>query len=208
MSRTGRPREFDRDQALERAMELFWAKGYEATTLTDLQEAMGGITAPSFYAAFGSKEKLFREAVELYHMVEGAPILKALNEGATARISIEQLLRALVHRFSRTGKPSGCLDVLGAMNCMAENKPIEEFMREQRAVRENLLRMRLRRGLAEGDVARGTDLAAIVSFYATVIDGLAIQSRDGASRKRLCGVVDYAMAAWDGMAVSKSKRNC
>ena len=206
MSRTGRPREFNRDQALERAMELFWAKGYEATTLTDLQEAMGGIAAPSFYAAFGSKEKLFREVVELYHRVEGAPILKALNEGATARISIEQLLRALVQRFSHPGKPSGCLDVLGAMNCMAENKSIEEFMREQRVVRESLLRSRLRRGLLEGDVAKGADIAAIVSFYATVIDGLAIRSRDGASRKRLSGVVDYAMAVWESMAIPPSKR--
>jgi len=206
MSRTGRPREFDRDQALERAMELFWAKGYEATTLTDLQEAMGGITAPSFYAAFGSKEKLFREAVELYHKVEGAPILEALNGGATARIAIEQLLRALAQRFSRPGKPSGCLDVLGAMNCMAENKPIEDFMREQRVVREDLLRSRLRRGLLEGDVAKGTDISSLVSFYATVIDGLAIRSRDGASRKTLSAVVDFAMSAWDGAAVSISKR--
>src|SRR5262249_19342434 len=94
MSRTGRPREFDRDEALREAMEIFWAQGYEATTLADLQKAMGGITAPSFYAAFGSKEALFREAVELYKKTQGAPILEALTEGPTARASIEGVLRA------------------------------------------------------------------------------------------------------------------
>src|SRR5882724_2067699 len=94
MSRTGRPREFDRDEALQRAMELFWAQGYEGTTLAYLQKAMGGITAPSFYAAFGSKEALFKEAVELYCKTEGAPIVKALAEAPTTRASIEGLLRA------------------------------------------------------------------------------------------------------------------
>src|SRR5215467_8279144 len=96
MSRTGRPREFDRDEALQHAMELFWAQGYEGTTLSDLQKAMGSITAPSFYAAFGSKEDLFREAVELYKTQQGAPVLKALLEGPTARASIEAMLRAAV----------------------------------------------------------------------------------------------------------------
>jgi AcrR family transcriptional regulator len=67
-------------------MELFWAKGYEGATLAELQRVMGGITAPSFYAAFGSKEALFREAVALYHQTQGAPIVKALAEGPTAPV--------------------------------------------------------------------------------------------------------------------------
>lgn len=205
MSRIGRPREFDRDQALERAMELFWSKGYEGTTLTDLQEAMGGITAPSFYAAFGSKEKLFREAVGLYHQVEGAPVVKALVEGPTARASIEKWLRVIAQKFSRTGKPRGCLEVLGAMNCMPGNKPVEEFMREQRSLREKFLRERLRRGVSEGDLAKGTNIAVLVSFYATLVDGLALRSRDGASRKVLNAVVDCAMAAWDRMVTPNTR---
>src|SRR5437762_7214529 len=96
MSQIGRPREFDRQEALERAMELFWAQGYEGTTLADLQKAMGGITAPSFYAAFGSKEALFREVVDLYKGTQGAPVLKALMQGSTSRASIEGMLRAAV----------------------------------------------------------------------------------------------------------------
>src|SRR5688500_4521224 len=92
MAKRGRPRSFDRNEALRRAMHIFWEAGYEGATLLDLQEAMGGITAPSFYAAFGSKEELFREVVELFRETEGAKIAHALAEGATARDSIMALL--------------------------------------------------------------------------------------------------------------------
>src|SRR5215467_9072078 len=136
MSRTGRPREFDRDEALQRAMQLFWAQGYEGTTLADLQKAMGGITAPSFYAAFGSKEELFREAVELYKKTEGMPILKELMEGPTARESIEAMLKAATESICGKNNPRGCLMVLGGINCATANKGIEDFLREERTLRE------------------------------------------------------------------------
>jgi AcrR family transcriptional regulator len=197
MSRTGRPREFDRQEALQRAMELFWAQGYEGTTLADLQKAMGGITAPSFYAAFGSKEALFREAVELYHKTQGAPLVKALREAPRARASIEGLLSAVAQSFCQPGKPRGCLVVLGAINCMPANKNVEEFMRDQRSLRETVIRQRLRRGVAEGDVPAGADVDALASFYTSIVDGMSIRARDGASRKTLRAIVDYAMAAWD-----------
>src|SRR5215467_253509 len=158
MSRTGRPREFDRDEALQHAMELFWAQGYEATTLTDLQKAMGGITAPSFYAAFGSKEDLFREAVELYKTTQGAPVVKALMEGATARDSMEAMLRAAAEGVCGQNNPRGCMMVLGAINCAAANKGIEDFLREQRAMREKVIGQRLRRGITDGDLPASTDI--------------------------------------------------
>ena len=197
MGRTGRPREFDRDEALQRAMELFWAQGYEGTTLADLQKAMGGITAPSFYAAFGSKESLFREAVELYKQTQGAPVVEALAKGPTTRAAIEGMLRAAAESVCGQGKPHGCLMVLGAMNCMPANKGIEDFMREQRALREKFIRQRLRRGVAEGDLPATVDINALVSFYTSIADGMAIRARDGASRKSLGAIVECAMAAWD-----------
>jgi AcrR family transcriptional regulator len=196
MSRTGRPREFNRQEALERAMELFWAQGYEATTLADLQKAMGGITAPSFYAAFGSKEALFREAVELYKQTQGAPVVQAMAAGPTARASIEAMLRAAMESVCKQGKPRGCLMVQSAINCMPANKGIEDFMREQRSLREKFIRQRLRRGVADGDVPDGADLNGLASFYTSVVDGMAMQARDGASRKALNAIADYAMAAW------------
>lgn len=200
MSRTGRPREFDRQEALQQAMELFWAQGYEGTTLADLQRAMGGITAPSFYAAFGSKEALFRETVDLFKHTEGAPIAEALANAPTTRAAMEGMLRAAAESVCGEEKPSGCLMVLGAMNCMPANKGIEDFMREQRALREKFIRQRLRRGVAEGELSATADINALVIFYTSIVDGMAIRARDGASRKSLGAIVDCAMAAWDKLA--------
>jgi AcrR family transcriptional regulator len=205
MSRIGRPREFDRDEALQRAMELFWGHGYEATTLADLQRAMGRITAPSFYAAFGSKEALFREVVDLYTQTHGAPVLEALIQGSTARASIERMLRAAVNQVCGHGTPRGCLMVLGGINCTPANKGVEDLLRKERSRREKVIRQRLRRGVADGDTPSNADLTAISSFYTTVVDGVTLQARDGASNKKLQTVVDEAMAAWDSLTKRRRK---
>lgn len=197
MSRTGRPREFNRDEALQRAVEIFWAQGYEGTTLADLQKAMGGITAPSFYAAFGSKEDLFREAVELYKKTHGAPVGKALTSGLTARASVEAMLRASAQLVCGQRTPRGCMMVLAGINCAAANKGVEEFLRQQRALREKGLRQRLRRGVADGDLPSSADVAGLVAFYTSIVDGMVIRAKDGASRKTLGDIVKFAMAAWD-----------
>ena len=202
MAIRGRPRSFNREDALRRAMEVFWALGYEGATLTDLQKAMGGLTAPSLYAAFGSKEELFREAVELYSKTLGLPMMKALDEGSTARGSIDALLDAAVESFCKPGAPRGCLLVLGAINSMPANKSVQDYLRGLRARRQKLIQQRLRRGVAEEELPPGLDLRAVASFYATVVDGLAIQARDGASRKALKFAVRCAMAAWDRMIVA------
>jgi len=202
VSRTGRPREFDRDEALQRAMELFWAQGYEATTVSDLQKAMGGITAPSFYAAFGSKEELFRDVVELYKKTQGAPVVKALLEGPTARSSLQAMLKAAAESVCGQGNPRGCLMVLGGLNCSPANKGIEDFLREQRASRDKVIRQRLRQGIADGDLPSSTDINALVSFFTTIADGMSIRARDGASRKALGDIVNCAMAAWDTIVQS------
>ena len=199
MARRGRPRSFDREDALWSAMKTFWASGYEGATLTDLQKAMGGITAPSFYAAFGSKEELFREAVELYSKTLGVPMMKALAEKPTARASIEALLEAAVEAFCKPGAPRGCMLVLGAINSTPANKSVQDYLRGLRARRQKLMRQRLQRGVAEGELPSGLDLSALACFYTTVVDGLAIQARDGVSRKALNYAARCALAAWDTM---------
>jgi AcrR family transcriptional regulator len=194
--RLGRPRGFDRDEALARAMELFWARGYDATTLTELQRTIG-INAPSFYAAFGSKEQLFREALELYLQTEGAPMLDAITSAPTARAAIERLLRASTISFRQPGKPAGCLMVLNAVGCNDPDSGIADLLRERRAGRRTLIDERLRQGIVDGDLPSDADRHAITTFYTAVLDGIAVEARDGASRSTLQTIADSAMAAWD-----------
>ena len=195
MAKRGRPASFDRAEALEQAMEVFWARGYEGTTLEELQIAMGGISPPSFYHAFGSKEALFREAVDLYLTTVGNPAAQALNGAATAREGIEVMLRLTAESFSRPGKPHGCLLVLGAINCAPSNKGPESYLRSIRQRAPEAIKRRLKRSVAEGELSPKLNIAAIAAFYATIIHGLGVHAGDDASRTALMGVVDGAMAA-------------
>jgi AcrR family transcriptional regulator len=165
---------------------------------------MGGLTAPSLYAAFGSKEELFREAVELYSKMQGVPILKALTGKSTARESVEAFLMVMAESFSQSDKPHGCLVTLGAINGTRNNRDVQDYLRDRRARREEVILQRLRRGVAEGDLPPDLDLKPIASFYSTVTNGLAIQARDGATRKELKTIVDCAMAAWDTLVKQRN----
>lgn len=197
MPKKGRPAKFDRTEALQRAMELFWARGYEGVTLEDLQVAMGGITPPSFYHAFGSKEELFLRAADLYVATVGDAAVTAMRETQNAREAIESLLRLTAESFSLSGKPHGCLLVLGATNCAAANRRPQNYLRSIRRRAPALIEQRLQRAVDEGEIRPDANTAAIAAFYATVIHGLAVRAGDGASRKQLMAAVKGAMAAWD-----------
>jgi AcrR family transcriptional regulator len=197
MAERGRPRSFERTAALRRAMEVFWAKGYDSASLADLTAAMG-INAPSLYAAFGCKEALFREAVALYGATEGTEIWDALPQ-APAREAIERFLRASALSFTRPDRPAGCLVVLGALLANDANARVCGELRASRAGNVAALRARLARAVGEGELPASLDCEAVATFYATVQQGMSIQARDGASRATLLAVADCAMAAWDGM---------
>jgi len=139
--------------------------------------------------------------VELYSKTLGVPMMKALAEKPTARASIEALLEAAVEAFCKPGAPRGCMLVLGAMNSMPANKGVQDYLRGLRARRQKVIQQRLQRGVAEGELPSGLDLSTLASFYTTLVDGLAIQARDGASRKALEFAVRCAMAAWDTVVV-------
>jgi AcrR family transcriptional regulator len=188
----GRPRSFDRDLALERAMEVFWRQGYEPTSMTDLTRAIG-INPPSLYAAFGDKERLFLEAVERYHSGVGSREA-LLARAPTARTAVERLLRRTALGLS--ARRRGCMLVTSTMNCSAPR--VQAALAAYRASVESSVRKRIERGVREGELPAGTDAAALAKFYETVVQGLSSQARDGATRRSLLAVVAAAMRAWPG----------
>jgi AcrR family transcriptional regulator len=201
-ARRGRPRAFDRDAALHQAMEVFWERGYEGTSISELTRAMG-INSPSLYAAFGSKEELFREAVTLYDAMEGSVTERALEREPTARAAVEAMLRANADMYADPANPAGCMVVLGTISWTPDNEAVRTFLAELRDKPAVLMRARLERALDAGELSPGTNVQALADYYNTVLEGLSIQSRDGASREAMHAIIDCAMAAWDGLTPSR-----
>lgn len=195
MAERGRPRSFDREAALTRAMEVFWVKGYEGASITDLTGAMG-IGSPSLYAAFGSKEELFREAIELYGRTEGPAIWSAVENAPTAREAVAGFLTATAETFSRPGKPRGCMVVLSQLNTTEASASVCTALRDNRGQGQCGLEARLAQAVEAGELSPDLDLAAIAAFYLTVQQGMSIQARDGASKDTLLKIAEGAMAAW------------
>lgn len=186
----GRPRSFDRDAALERAMQVFWRHGYEATSVSDLTRAMG-INPPSLYAAFGDKEQLYLSAIERYEQGRRQVAAQLLDEAPTARQAIERLLCTAAGELT-DAECRGCM--LSTAQC--DDEELQSTLAERRAAPKRALKARFERAVREGDLARGTDTAALADFYTTVFQGMAIQARDGATRKSLLATARAAMRAW------------
>lgn len=190
----GRPRTFDFDEALDRAVEVFWQKGYEGTSLPDLTKAMG-INRPSLYAAFGNKESLFRKALDRYGEGPGAYVRAALAE-ANARAVADRLLFGTVDRLTDAKHPPGCLLVQGALSCSKEAEPVRRELAARRMAVEVLIRNRFRRAIAEGDLAPHADPTVLARYVMTVVVGLGVQAAGSATRAQLRRVAAMAMQAF------------
>jgi TetR/AcrR family transcriptional regulator, copper-responsive repressor len=191
----GRPRAFDRAQALQSALELFWKRGYEATSISDLKEALG-IESPSLYSAFGSKEGLFRECVELYAAEYLAAIGAALFQSKTAKAGMERLLAQFAAHYAGGGHPKGCLVVSAATNCSASAALIEADLKRRRSAGVEMLQQRIKRGLEAGEFSGRVDAGELARFYSTVLLGMAMRARDGATQKELEATAKMALLAW------------
>lgn len=191
----GRPRRFDRDAALLAAMRVFWAQGYEGTSIQDLVTAMG-VNKPSLYATFGCKEELFQEAVQLYDRLEGRATTESLANAKTARDAVKAMLDANAHAYTATEGPRGCMIVLSALLGTPDNQPVRAFLAQNRLEGELALQSRLARGVKDGDLPPSANVAQLAAFYTTVLEGLSIQARDGASPEKLKSIIDAAMLAW------------
>ncbi|WP_067169189.1 TetR/AcrR family transcriptional regulator [Microtetraspora niveoalba] len=189
----GRTRSFDRDAALERALEEFWRHGYEATSIAGLTAAMG-INPPSLYAAFGDKRRLFAEAVERYQETHGAFSTRALTEEATARDAVERLLREAADVYTSTTHPPGCMIISAGVNTTDPGVIAE--LRGHREGAKRVIRERIEHDVRSARLPGDTDTAGLATYYAAVIQGMSTQARDGASRTDLERVAALAMRAW------------
>lgn len=197
MATRGRPRTFDPDTALRQALDLFWERGYEGTSLNDLAEAMG-IASASIYACFGSKEDLFRKVMALYATTSGEPPRRALREQPTARAAVHAMLRATADQVTGPDTPHYCMLILAAPTGAVENHAVREFLADRRRGQLSAIKDRLARGVTDGDLTAPTaSLDAIARYYNTVVQGLSVQARDGATRAELEAVLTCAMAAWE-----------
>lgn len=198
----GRPRTFDKGQALEKALTLFWQNGYEGTSINDLTAALG-IAAPSIYAAFGSKDALYREAVDLYLSTRSERLVRALGKAGPARAAVEAMLREAADAFAAADGPRGCLVATGVLHPAKENRRIGDLTASLRRQMREAIERRLHDAKSNGEFARRVDLAALASYYAAVIQGMSVQAIDGASRVCLRNVAKFAMAAWPSPQATK-----
>jgi AcrR family transcriptional regulator len=190
----GRPREFCTEAALAAALRVFWSKGYEGASLTDLTEAMG-VTRPSLYAAFGNKESLFRKALDLYEREKLARMYTALD-APTARGVVERMLTAALEVQTGAESPGGCLNVISSLACGAESEGVKAEVIARRASSEAALTERFERAKAQGDLPASVDPAGLVRYLIAVIQGMAVQAGSGVPRECLERLVSTTLELW------------
>lgn len=208
MATMGRPRNFDRDRAVDQAMCLFWEHGFDATSLAQLKEGLGGgITAPSFYAAFGSKEALFREAVDRYMATHGRVTACLHDLAMPPRLAIETALRRSVAMQCEPGHPRGCMVSLGVMSAPSpSNAAVAQPLHDARAIVRAGILACVRRGVAMGELRADIDTEALATVFDSFLTGLSTLARDGADGARLDAAVTQVMLVWDASRLVKSRK--
>jgi AcrR family transcriptional regulator len=191
----GRPRSFDRDDALKRALMVFWKHGYDATSIAMLTESMG-IGAPSLYAAFGDKRALFDEALDYFSKTYGAFTVQALREEADARAAVERLLRGAAVAFTGREHPPGCFVITAATNCSPQSASVQKRLRSFRSLTVRALEEKMESAKSRGALPPDIDAHTLALFYSSVLQGMSAQARDGASREELQAIAGAALRAW------------
>jgi len=190
----GRPRSFDTSKALDRALDVFWRKGYEGASLSDLTKAMG-INRPSLYAAFGDKERLFRKVLDRYAEGPASYSTAALQE-PTSRAVVERLLYGAADLLTSPGNPRGCLLVQSALACGDGADCVRKELISRRMAGEAALRGRLNRARMEGDLPLEANPVSLARYIVTMTQGMSVQAVSGATRRQLHRVIGIALQSW------------
>lgn len=198
VSKRGRPRLLNKEAGLEVAARLFWEHGYEGTSIADLTKAMG-ITPPSLYAAFGSKEQLYQQALEYNAEIENKHRLDLLNsDAATAYEALAFYLHDAAREFANPAKPRGCMVSNAVLQHSKEAESVARTVAARRAATTEIIRNRLERAISAGELPKGTDTRALAHFYVAVVQGMSAQACDGLCAATLKQLADLALAAWPG----------
>ena len=198
MPRTGRPRQFDREEALDTAMALFWRQGYETTSLDQLKAAMGGLSSASLYGTFGSKEALYREALARYLATHGQAVAPLYDEALPPREALEQALRASARLQTDGGaRPTGCMVVLSAANGSPANASLQALVAAERGRNRDAVAACVRRAVASGELRSDTDAAGLAALADALLVGMSVQARDGVSRTIVDAAISNLLQLWD-----------
>ena len=197
MPRTGRPRSFDRDVAMDGAMRLFWEHGYEGASLDQLRRGMGGLSSASFYAAFGSKELLYREAIERYLETHGQVVSPLYDEGLAPRQRIEQALRRSARMQTDPSHPTGCMVTLSAIICSPASDTLKDLTATERRANRLAIGRCVQSAIDRGELRKDLDATGLASLFDGMLVGLSVQARDGVPLDVLEAAIGNALAAWD-----------
>jgi AcrR family transcriptional regulator len=192
--RAGRPRGFNYDEALDRAMHVFWRKGFEGASLNDLTAAMG-IQPASLYKAFGNKLTLFEKALARYLAGPVAFVHDALNE-PTAYAVADRILRRTAEFLTEGRSQRGCMTIQAALAGGVEGEPIRRKLIALRVKEQDALRRRFERAKSEGDLPNDADAADLARFVTALFQGMTVQAINGASRGDLLRLSDTALRTW------------
>jgi AcrR family transcriptional regulator len=190
----GRPPAFCHEQALERALHVFWRRGYEGASMAELTEALG-MNKPSIYAAFGNKEELFRKALAHYQQGAVAYVGEAL-QAPTARQAVETLLRKSAELLTNPANPRGCMMVQGALSCGESATAVQQELIGRRRGFEEALVRRFEQAKAAHELPADTDCRALAKYIATVHQGMSVQATSGATREELDRMIDLVLKSW------------
>lgn len=194
-SNRGRPRQFDRARALQQALELFWIHGYEGTSIAELVETLG-IAPPSLYAAFGSKEQLFLEVLQLYLAGPGSFVSRALAEEPSGRGFVQRVLLEAAREFSSDRHPRGCLISTCLLVSASTHQQLASQVAALRGSLHGALTQRLCQAQALGELPASSKPAELARFYAAIFQGMSVQARDGADEAALSSIAEHALSLW------------